>query len=122
MYKSGLHSIVHISSPSHQIAKDLATSLLKDDMAVGVCLIPTVSIMYKWKGEVIEDTEALMIVKTRTSKVGDLLNKVNTMSSSPDSDECNIIAIKVENLKVPYFDWLIDSIPENSEYLSRLSP
>lgn len=44
------------------------SSLLKDDMAVGVCLIPTVSIMYKWKGEVIEDTEALMVIQKYVMK------------------------------------------------------
>lgn len=48
------------------------SSLLKDDMAVGVCLIPAVSIMYKWKGEVIEDSEAMMVIDTS------IHNKINT--------------------------------------------
>ena len=46
-------------------AKKLATGLLEAQLAACVNIVPSVTSVYRWKGEVCTDTEALLIIKAQ---------------------------------------------------------
>ena len=46
-------------------AKKLATGLLEAQLAACVNIVPSVTSVYRWKGEVCTDTEALLVIKAR---------------------------------------------------------
>ncbi|XP_025408929.1 protein CutA homolog [Sipha flava] len=109
MYKSGLHSIVHVTAPTIELAKTLAQGIVKHNLAACVNLIPNITSIYKWKDEVNEDSEILMIIKTRTSRVDDLTNYVK---SNHPYEVCEVISTKIDNGNIPYLNWISESVPE----------
>ena len=50
-------------------AKELAHFLVKHRFAACVNLIPKITSIYSWKGELCEDQEALLFIKTAQTKV-----------------------------------------------------
>ncbi|KAL5237462.1 hypothetical protein ACI65C_004872 [Semiaphis heraclei] len=111
MYKCGIHSIVHVTAPSIEFAKSLARGLITKDLAACVNLIPNVTSIYKWKGEVIEDSEILMVIKTRTSRIEDLTSYVE---SQHPYEVCEVISTKIENGNNSYMKFISESVPEAS--------
>jgi len=111
MYKTGVHSIVNVTAPSMECAKTLAQGIINNDLAACVNLLPNVTSVYKWKGETNEDSEALMIIKTRTSRVEELTNYVKTHHPY---EICEVISTKIENGSAPYLDWISQCVPEIS--------
>ncbi|XP_014446002.1 protein CutA homolog isoform X2 [Tupaia chinensis] len=68
-YVSGTHSIVFVNCPNEQTARDIARAILDKKLAASVNILPKVSSLYFWKGEIEEATEILLLIKTKTSKV-----------------------------------------------------
>eukprot|EP00075_Anas_platyrhynchos_P037360 XP_027326613.1 protein CutA homolog [Anas platyrhynchos] len=78
-YISGTHSIAFINCLNEQIAKDIARGIMDKRLAAYVNILPKSSALYFWKGELEESTEILLLVKTRTSKIGELSNYVRSL-------------------------------------------
>ncbi|CAI6356132.1 unnamed protein product [Macrosiphum euphorbiae] len=112
MNKCGIHSIVHVTAPTIELAKSLARGLITKDLAACVNLIPNVTSIYKWKSEVNEDSEILMVIKTRTSRIGDLITYVE---SQHPYDVCEVISTKIENGNNSYMKYISECVPEASE-------
>nr|CAD7424400.1 unnamed protein product [Timema monikensis] len=62
-YIPGTHSVAYVTAPNEEVAKKLAN--------------------YEWKEEINEDSEVLMMIKTRTSRVKELSDYVSTASYYP---------------------------------------
>ncbi|XP_033923701.1 protein CutA homolog [Melopsittacus undulatus] len=77
-YISGTHSIAFINCLNEQIAKDIARAIMDKKLAAYVNILPKSSALYFWEGELEESTEILLLVKTRTSKIGELSNYVRS--------------------------------------------
>ncbi|KAI1232197.1 Protein CutA, partial [Lamprotornis superbus] len=75
-YIPGTHSIAFINCLNEQIARDIARAIMDKKLAAYVNILPKSSALYFWKGELEESTEILLLVKTRTSKIGELSNYV----------------------------------------------
>mmetsp|Transcript_12732 Transcript_12732/g.24531 ORF Transcript_12732/g.24531 Transcript_12732/m.24531 type:complete len:161 (-) Transcript_12732:328-810(-) len=52
---------------NHTNAKEIAKKLVAEKLVGCVNVVPSVSSIYRWEGNVVEDTEALMMIKTRRS-------------------------------------------------------
>ncbi|XP_014446004.1 protein CutA homolog isoform X5 [Tupaia chinensis] len=61
-YVSGTHSIVFVNCPNEQTARDIARAILDKKLAASVNILPKVSSLYFWKGEIEEATEILLVV------------------------------------------------------------
>ena len=46
-------------------SRRLATGLLEAQLAACINIVPAVTSIYRWKGEVCTDTEALLVIKAR---------------------------------------------------------
>ncbi|XP_068770350.1 protein CutA isoform X1 [Struthio camelus] len=89
-YVSGTHSIAFINCLNEQIAKDIAR--------------------YFWKGEIEESTEILLLVKTRTSKIGELSNYVRSIHPFEIPE---IISLPIDQGNPLYLKWIEESIPRD---------
>jgi len=87
--QSAIHSIAYVTAPSEDVAKQIAR--------------------YSWQGKLEEDQEVLMIIKTRTSRLDDLIAFVK---SKHPYDVCEVIATPIEAGNQPYLDWISQSVPE----------
>ena len=65
--------VVLITAPSKEIGKEIANALLEAKLAACVNIISSISSLYSWDGEICDDEEALLIVKTRAELIENAL-------------------------------------------------
>ncbi len=53
-------------------ARSLAELLVKERLAACVQIVPKIESIYEWQGEIRDDQEYLLIIKTREERVGDI--------------------------------------------------
>lgn len=107
--KPGLFSVVYITSPTHEVAKKIARGLIENKLAACVNIIPSITSIYKWEGKIEEDSEILLMVKTRTQIVEEVTAfvKANHPYSVPE-----VISTPIEAGHDLYLKFLNDSVPE----------
>jgi periplasmic divalent cation tolerance protein len=96
--------VVLITAPSEEVARKIASDLLAKKLAACVNLVPTVSSLYHWKGEIVEDQETLMIVKCRSELFeGEVVAAVR---QSHPYEVPEIIALPVVQGAPDYLAWM----------------
>ena len=98
-----MFSVCYISANSHQLAEKLARHLVTLKLAACVNIIPQVQSVYEWKGEVVVDTEHLLMVKTKSSLVPELIEEVkrNHPFEVPE-----IISVPMGEGSAKYLEWV----------------
>jgi len=95
--------VVLCTTASKDDAKMLAHELIGDKLAACVTLNPEVTSIYSWKGAIEEETECLMIIKTRRKRFSALKRRIIELHSY---DVPEIIAIPVVDGNRDYLKWL----------------
>ncbi|KAG9472091.1 hypothetical protein GDO78_021225 [Eleutherodactylus coqui] len=88
-YKAGSVSAAYVTCPNDTVAKDIAR--------------------FEWKGKIEEDSEVLLMIKTRTSKVSALTEYVRSVHPY---EVCEVISVPIEQGNAPYLSWVTDTVPE----------
>ncbi|XP_046404406.1 protein CutA homolog isoform X2 [Ischnura elegans] len=112
MASNGAHSVAYVTAPSEEVAKKLAKGIVSGKLAACVNIIPKVTSIYEWKGEISEDAEVLMMVKTRTSRVEQL---VEFIRKNHPYELPEVISLPIQKGNPPYLDWISEIVPENNE-------
>uniref|UniRef100_A0A915ATP5 Uncharacterized protein n=2 Tax=Parascaris univalens TaxID=6257 RepID=A0A915ATP5_PARUN len=73
---SALHSVVYVTVPNITVAKQIAREVVSGKLAACVNIIPSVTSVYEWEGKLEEESELLLIMKTRSSAIEGLRKKV----------------------------------------------
>ncbi len=84
-------------------AETLADRLVSEKLAACVQILPPMTSVYFWEGEVQKDQEHLLMIKTLSEKFGEVeafLNKEHTY------DVPEIVALKPESVSADYSSWL----------------
>lgn len=98
-----------MTAPDEATAKKLAHGIVENKLAACVNLVPKVTSIYMWEGKINEDAEVLMMIKTRTSKVDELIKFVR--ENHPYS-VAEVISTKIENGNNLYLKWIEEVVPE----------
>ncbi|MEX2719538.1 MAG: divalent-cation tolerance protein CutA [Candidatus Sigynarchaeum springense] len=96
--------IVVVSTvPNEDVGKKIASTLLAKKLVPCVNIIPNVRSIYTWKGEVHDEPELVMIMKTRASLFESLRDEIK---ANHPYEVPEIIAVPVLNGYPPYLDWI----------------
>lgn len=98
--------VVYVTAPPAE-APPLARALVDRGLAACVNVIPTVRSIYRWQGQVEDEGEALLLVKT-TRGTFDRLAAAITELHSYDVPE--VLAVPVAAGSPAYLGWLRDQI------------
>ncbi|NWU34034.1 CUTA protein, partial [Hylia prasina] len=109
-YIPGTHSIAFVSCLNEHIARDIARAIMDKKLAAYVNILPKSSALYFWKGELEESTEILLLVKTRTSKIGELSNYVRSIHPFEIPE---IISLPIDQGNPLYLRWIGESVPRD---------
>lgn len=88
-------------------ANDLAEKLVEAKLAACVQILPQMTSVYVWEGEVQKESEHLLLIKTLPEKY-DEVERFITEHHSYDVPE--IVAVDVANVSPAYRKWLGDSL------------
>jgi periplasmic divalent cation tolerance protein len=78
---AGEYLVVLITAPDRDLAERLADALVGESLAACVNVIEGCRSVYRWKGEIVRDDEALMIVKTSRERFDALEKRVRELHS-----------------------------------------
>lgn len=99
--------MVYCTTANVEEAKTIARTVVEKQLAACCNIIPSVSSVYCWKGEVKESSEVLLLIKT-TQKMYERLEKEIKMIHSYSVPE--IIANQIDTGSAAYFDWIIECL------------
>ncbi len=99
------YSIVMTAVANEQEAEKISTLLVSHKLAACVQMLPMQS-CYRWKGEIVNDTEVLLLIKTRS----ELYQEVEATILENHSYELpEIIQIPIEQGFNPYLQWMTEN-------------
>ncbi|KAL8251828.1 hypothetical protein R6Q59_035521 [Mikania micrantha] len=101
--------VVYVTVPNKEAGKKLAASIVKEKLAACVNRVPGIESVYLWDGEILTDSEELLIIKTRESLLNALTEHVK---ENHEYDVPEVIALPITGGSIPYLEWLKNSTRE----------
>ena len=99
--------VVLITTGSKEEADRIANTLVAEMMAACVNVIPGVTSVYRWEGEVQRAQEWLLVVKSRIEVLDDVIRRVKALHSY---DEPEIIALPLAGGSDSYLRWIDNEV------------
>jgi periplasmic divalent cation tolerance protein len=99
--------LVLTTAGSENEALKIARALVERRLAACVNLVPRVRSIYRWKDEVEESEEYLLLIKTVASREDELRQAIRQLHSY-ELPEC--ISIAMESGSAEYLKWIEESI------------
>lgn len=101
------YSVVFVTVGSLEEGVKIGRSLVEKELIACANLIPNVTSIYRWEGEVKEDQEWLLVLKTRNHLFLDIRDEVLRLHSY---DVPEIVELPVRNGYYKYLEWIDESI------------
>ncbi len=103
MGNDNTYMVVLVTASSQDEAANIGKRLVSDNLAACINIIPAIRSIYRWQGEICDDSEVLLIIKTRSSKLDRLMEQIKNMHSY---DLPEMIALPIIKGWKPYMAWL----------------
>ena len=95
--------VVFITTAADEEAQLIARVLLEQRKAACINIVPGISSLFWWQGNINSAQESLLIVKTRASLLGEIIKLVKEMHSY---DVPEIIALPIVAGNKDYLGWI----------------
>lgn len=99
-----MYSIVMTTAPSREVALALSKTLVEKRLAACVNVIPCTSV-YRWEGEIKEDEEYQMIIKTRRTFIDDIKDVLDKQHPYHLPE---LVSLELEDGSANYLRWIRD--------------
>ncbi|MGM7448564.1 UNVERIFIED_ORG: periplasmic divalent cation tolerance protein [Idiomarina abyssalis] len=99
--------LILCTTDSSDSAKQLARSLLEKKLVACVNIVPNMTSIYSWQGELHEDHEWLLLIKSTAERFSDIKS---TISAIHPYDSPELISINIEDGLPDYLTWIQDSV------------
>ena len=97
------HLIVFCSCPDEPTAAALARSLVDENLAACINRVTGVRSTYRWEGQVQDDEEILLIIKTSARRLANLSARIQALHPYEVPE---VIAVEVAGGSERYLAWL----------------
>ena len=104
--------IVFCTIDSKDAARPIARQLVETQLAACVSIIDNLTSIYKWEGQLEEDREVLMVMKTSSDRLAALMEKLQKIHPY---DVPEILAWPVERGQQAYVDWVLAQVGDQGE-------
>eukprot|EP00744_Colponema_vietnamica_P024387 GILI01035579.1.p1 GENE.GILI01035579.1~~GILI01035579.1.p1 ORF type:complete len:108 (+),score=8.51 GILI01035579.1:50-373(+) len=98
-----MFSVCYVTVHTTQLADSISSTLVKSKLAACVNIIPQITSVYEWKGEVKVDPEILLMIKTQTSLVPSVITAVRQLHTY---DVPEIISVPMGEGSNEYLEWV----------------
>lgn len=96
-------NFIYITTSSVDEARSIGKELVSSRVAACANIINNINSIYWWEGEIQDDKEAILILKTRDSLVPELIEKVKGIHSY--GCPC-IVSLPILEGSKPFLDWV----------------
>ena len=96
--------VVYCTVQNKKLAKDITKVLMKHKLAACVSMIENVKSIFSWDGEICEEKEILMMIKTRRANYGKVKLVIEDLHTYAVPE---IIALPIVDCSEDYLKWLV---------------
>jgi periplasmic divalent cation tolerance protein len=97
--------VLYITASKVEEARKIGTALVESRLAACANIMPGLESIYWWQGQVVQDREVLLVVKTRAELVDDAIAMVKDLHSY--TCPC-VVALPITAGNPAYLRWLAD--------------
>jgi periplasmic divalent cation tolerance protein len=109
------HCLIYVTASNAEEAKEIGRALVEERLVACANVLPTMIPIFWWEGRVQEDSEAILLAKTRK----DLVQRVIAFVEDQHSyDTPAILALPIEAGYQPFLDW-IDEETQGADHPDR---
>ena len=94
-----------MTAPSEEDGAVIGKKLIEERLAACCNIVPAVRSLYRWKGEICNESEVLCIFKTRAVNFEPIKARVAALHSYEVPE---LIAIDIKDGLTPYLSWIVD--------------
>ncbi|NYB52955.1 MAG: divalent-cation tolerance protein CutA [Methanobacteriaceae archaeon] len=98
-----MYSIIYITTSGVEESKKIAKTLLEEKIVACANIIPEMESIYWWEGDLEEDVESILLLKTRSYLVDKVIDRVLEIHSY--QTPC-ALEIQIKKGSQDYLDWL----------------
>lgn len=106
MEREGARVVALSTAPSVEKGREIARVLVGEGLAACVNVLPIAHSIYRWKGELCDDAEALCVIKTRADRVETL--RARLIAIHP-YELPELIVLDITGGHPPYLQWIDES-------------
>lgn len=99
--------LVYITTANEEEAERIGRALVERQLAACANIVPAIRSIYRWEGQVVEDGETLLLIKTTVSALDELVATVKQLHSY--SVPC-VTAFPIAGGNEDYLAWVADSV------------
>ena len=96
---------IYITCKDTSEARTIGKVLVENRLAACANILPGMSSIYSWKGEIVEDEEVVLIAKSTAKQVEALTEKVKELHSY--EVPC-VVALEIDGGNQDYLQWIND--------------
>lgn len=100
----GVTQMIYVTAPNRDEALAIAKAVVGERLAACANVLEGVSSIYWWEGTLQEDSESVLILKTRRELVAKLTARIKALHSY----DCPcVVALKIKDGNTDYLNWII---------------
>jgi periplasmic divalent cation tolerance protein len=99
--------LVFVTTGSSEEAEKIAEALVQERLAACVNIVPAITSIYRWQGEVHRDSEVLLIAKSRPELFDSLAARVKELHSYEVPE---VIALPIVVGSEAYLNWIDEAV------------
>jgi periplasmic divalent cation tolerance protein len=97
--------VVLVTVPDEETGIRIARAIVQERLAACVNLIHGVRSVFRWEGEVCDEDEKLLLIKTSRERFSELARRTRSLHPY---DVPEIIAVGIDNGDSDYLSWIIE--------------
>jgi periplasmic divalent cation tolerance protein len=99
--------VVLVTAPSAETAAEVARALVEEGLAACGNVVPGLRSIYRWQGQVHDEAEALLVLKTERRLLEALKARLPALHPYQVPE---LLALPVEGGLAPYLEWIAASV------------
>jgi len=99
--------VVLVTAPSAETAAEVARALVEEGLAACGNVVPGLRSIYRWRGQVHDEAEALLVLKTERRLLEALKARLPALHPYEVPE---LLALPVEGGLAPYLEWIAASV------------
>lgn len=103
--------LVLTTVPDRGVGEGLARRLVEERLIACANVLPGVTSVYRWEGEVARESEVLVLMKTTASRVAQVFRRIGELHPYEVPE---LVAVSVDAVAAAYGGWVRDETSEES--------